>query len=453
MNKRLDFELLVRVDNGVVDLRDAGLYSDVVEDVSDLPVLDVAYKPDAACPRWKQFLEEIFPDNPVKADFLQGFMGYCLMRMCNYQTALILFGDGANGKSTVLKVLSGIFGRENCCSVSLPDLQVGFNIPFLKDKMVNLVSGDPIRWNLNATPVFKSAVSGQVMEGAVKYGSRVSFRPFAKHIFAMNTPPAIADSSYAFQRRFVVLNFPRRFRREERDINLFEQLMREKEGIFAWIVAGAYSLLLAGGFGDVIDEQIKGETKDFFDAAGVGSGKRVLGPLMVEEYLRHYGRELTGIKSDGNKTSYLLKECVFDSSHRDGEAAIVSSPNKPFLTYHCFHDACDGRTWKDAREVISGSEKLARFCEGYDPNWKPERQSRKKAPESAVLGGYLVRDEDGAIHCYEGYPPHKDMEEGCWLKSQFSSELPVPDPESFSFVQWGDPDPTPTTITIEADPK
>ncbi|MBI5843702.1 MAG: hypothetical protein HZB23_03430 [Deltaproteobacteria bacterium] len=102
-----------------------------------------------------------------------------------------------------------------------------------------------------------------------------------------------------------------------------------------------------------------------------------LGPVDVERYLAHYGVPLKGVKVEGASTFYLLENCIFDAGHADGKPAVILSPNQPYLTYACFHQSCKSRTWKDARNAISGNDSLAQFCEGYDPNWKPERKKRK----------------------------------------------------------------------------
>jgi len=98
-----------------------------------------------------------------------------------------------------------------------------------------------------------------------------------------------------------------------------------------------------------------------------------LGTLDVGKYLEHYGIRYS-IKGKGIITLYRLEHCVFDPNHKQNEAAICASPAPPFLTYQCFHDSCNKRTWKEARAEISGSDSLAPFCANYDPNWKAPTQ-------------------------------------------------------------------------------
>jgi len=85
--------------------------------------------------------------------------------------------------------------------------------------------------------------------------------------------------------------------------------------------------------------------------------------LDVVAYLEHYGRKVLGAKPNGDGTFYLLDECVFDSNHRKGQASIGKTYGGK-LFYKCFHDSCQGRTWAEAREIISGKDKLDRFMSG-----------------------------------------------------------------------------------------
>ncbi len=79
--------------------------------------------------------------------------------------------------------------------------------------------------------------------------------------------------------------------------------------------------------------------------------------LDVEAYLEKYNHRLREIKPHGGSFMYVLEECVFDASHRGGESAIIQGSDG-MLLYQCFHDSCKGRTWKEARKIISGNDRL-----------------------------------------------------------------------------------------------
>jgi putative DNA primase/helicase len=54
---------------------------------------------------------------------------------------------------------------------------------------------------------------------------------------------------------------------------------------------------------------------------------------------------------------------VFDSSHTTNEASIIQDVSGK-LFYQCFHNSCKGRTWTEARELISGKDSLKQFMTG-----------------------------------------------------------------------------------------
>lgn len=48
---------------------------------------------------------------------------------------------------------------------------------------------------------------------------------------------------------------------------------------------------------------------------------------------------------------------MINQAHKD-EAAIVQTPDGKLL-YQCFHDSCKGKTWHDARQIISGDDRIS----------------------------------------------------------------------------------------------
>ena len=107
-----------------------------------------------------------------------------------------------------------------------------------------------------------------------------------------------------------------------------------------------------------------------------------LGKLKVPEYLAAYGVQITRINRDNDAyTTYAIDRCVFDPDH-GRDASIVQDNESGKLSYQCWHDGCKAaqaegkRLWRHARKMISGDDPINKFCEGYDPNWKPPRGRR-----------------------------------------------------------------------------
>ncbi len=87
------------------------------------------------------------------------------------------------------------------------------------------------------------------------------------------------------------------------------------------------------------------------------------GSFDVRAYLTHYGVDVLGEKPHNGSTLYLLRECLFDSSYRDGESAIGQTAEGK-LFYHCYHNSCREQRWHDARQKISGSDRIGQFVHG-----------------------------------------------------------------------------------------
>lgn len=100
------------------------------------------------------------------------------------------------------------------------------------------------------------------------------------------------------------------------------------------------------------------------------------GSLDVKKYLNHHGIKYQ-IKPDGQRTIYTLEQCLFANHHTTptakGDSSIIQGADGK-LGYYCFHNHCEFRTWKDAREAISGNDSISEFCHGYKaPGDKKER--------------------------------------------------------------------------------
>lgn len=224
--------------------------------------LPVVYDIAAKCARWEQFLDEIFPGSHGKRNLLHLFSGYCLMPTARYETALFLYGTGANGKSTVLTVLEKILGNKNVCHVSLSELARPFSVLRLQGKLLSLASEMETR-EAASTEVLKTAISGDTVTGEEKFGKPVEFRPYAKFMFAMNNPPSVTDKTEGFKRKVKVLNFDQRIPDEQMDRGLVDKLVSEESaGIFAWMVYGAFVLMMRGGFTD-LGEDVNRDTDSF----------------------------------------------------------------------------------------------------------------------------------------------------------------------------------------------
>lgn len=270
-------------------------------------------------PRWKQFLEEIFPgdEGQDKALCLQTYFGYCLLPDCRHQVCLFMIGTGANGKSIITDLLIDILGRENVSSLPMQLFGQRFLIGQLKDKLVN-VTGEISTGSPMETDVFKNAVGGGLLTADEKHGKPYTFYPIAKHVFAMNDVPKINDKSHGFQRRPIVLKFTEQFDGPRRDPNLIKKLREELDGIFLWMLEGLSWILAEGRL--YIPGVVENDGADFIKTTNPvllfieeeceqGEGKCVAPQKLYESYIKWSDESRHRPLSRNNFYSQIMMHC------------------------------------------------------------------------------------------------------------------------------------------------
>ena len=74
----------------------------------------------------------------------------------------------------------------------------------------------------------------------------------------------------------------------------------------------------------------------------------------LEQFLSEHSVQVIKKIAVSMGTKYLLSECPFDSSHRNGDAAVFAYSNGSF-GFHCFHNSCSGYHWHEFREKLDPS--------------------------------------------------------------------------------------------------
>jgi len=236
---------LLNLKNGMYDVVSGKLSEHDAKYLSTIQ-LPYEYNSKSKCPRWNQFLEEIFPDDPDSKNILQEWYGYCLIPETKYEKALFCVGEGCNGKTVALTVLENLIGKANCSHISLDKLDADFHTVGLFNKLLNLCKETEAREIANSA-AFKSVVSGETQEDAYKFRDRFSFPVFARLCFATNNFPKFNDTSQGIYRRLLVLYFKESFEGKE-DTDLLEKLLMELPGIFQWALDGYRRLEARGRF-------------------------------------------------------------------------------------------------------------------------------------------------------------------------------------------------------------
>ena len=191
--------------------------------------LPVKYDPTAKCPCVEDFVSQTFPGDAY--DLAWELIAWLMLPDTAIQKAVLLTGEGANGKSIYLNMLTVFLGRSNVSGVSLHKLEDDkFAVARLIGKLANICPDLPST-HLQSTSTFKAITGGDAMPAEYKFKDSFEFTPFARLVFSANHPPQSGDGSYAFFRRWLVIPFTRTFEPHEqipRDV-LDEMLTRPGE--------------------------------------------------------------------------------------------------------------------------------------------------------------------------------------------------------------------------------
>lgn len=239
----------INFNNGVLDLDKMELVPHSI-DFGFRYVLPYDYDSEAKAPRFEKFMQEIMRERQELCDILLEYAGYCFSNdTCWTQKALIMTGEGANGKSTLMNVLRSLAGKENYASLTLSDLKAETNRQQLDGRLFNLAEETPT-YAMAESSLFKNLVSGGETTVKMLYKQPYTIANKCKLMFACNELPKTKDTTKGFFRRLLIVPFDRVFEGEERDSFLEEKLMQELPGIFNLVIRGYKRLKKQRGFSE-----------------------------------------------------------------------------------------------------------------------------------------------------------------------------------------------------------
>ncbi|WP_168203294.1 DNA primase family protein [Oceanispirochaeta crateris] len=235
--------------NGIIDLHTGRLRAHNREELIS-KVSPVNYDPESACPVWKKFLKDIFDGKRELIKFVQKFVGCSLTGDMSSQAMFILYGTGANGKSTFINVITQIMGDYAMTTPTETFMQkkgeqATNDIARLKGaRFVSATESDE-RGRL-AESVIKRLTGNDIISARFLYGEYFQFIPTFKIVMATNHKPRISGMDFAIWRRIKLIPFEVTFSEEKQDKKLPEKLEKELPGILTWMVEGCLKWLKEG---------------------------------------------------------------------------------------------------------------------------------------------------------------------------------------------------------------
>jgi putative DNA primase/helicase len=174
--------------------------------------LQVDYNPDAPTEPIDKFLHDIVSEED--AGILVQAVAQALLQNENYQLSYLLTGQGANGKSTYISLVTTLLGMENITAISIQDLiEDKFKAAELQGKLMNLYADLP-KTSLKTTGQFKILTGGDTMVVEKKFHQPFKMINKAVFVFSANELPEVNDATFAFWRRWAVIDFPHKFKND-----------------------------------------------------------------------------------------------------------------------------------------------------------------------------------------------------------------------------------------------
>ena len=224
--------------------------------------LPFSYDPEAKCPIFHAFLNRNLPDKGCQ-DLIAEYIAYVLSPFLKLEKVLILYGDGANGKSVLFQIIKALLGEDNVCSYSLQNLTAreGYQRAELGNKLLNYAP--EINGRIDPA-LFKQLASGEPVEARFIFGRAFILRKYARLLFNCNVLPSDVEMTHAFFRRFMIIPFTETIPEEEQDTDLAKKITQnELPGIFNWVIEGLDRLTRNKRFTE--PEMVREANKSFRD--------------------------------------------------------------------------------------------------------------------------------------------------------------------------------------------
>ena len=212
--------------------------------------VDIAYNEDATCPKFDRFLIQHVPLGRLK--YVWGMFAHSLHRGYPTQSAFLLWGDTATGKSTTLRVLEHLIGQENVAAQSVRQLKNGNHaMANLYGKQANIIAEAPSPQEMKQQE-FKALTGGDLIHANPKHQQPFEFYNSATMIFATNDMLDLNDLDELeaeFLRRWEQIKYQNTVPESEREDNYYRRFTEDKdemEGILWRTLEAAYRMKQRG---------------------------------------------------------------------------------------------------------------------------------------------------------------------------------------------------------------
>lgn len=233
--------MLLNLHNGTLNLKTRELHPHRQED-RITKLAGCAYDSQATCPTFDAFIHRMLDGDTDMIAFLQRLVGYWITGEIREHVLPIFWGDGANGRSTLIDNLQRLLG--DYASQAPPNLLVLLHHKAHPTELTELIGARFVptvetdrKDALNETLV-KTLTGGDTLKARRMYRDFVEFRPTHKLVMVTNHKPRIDGTDYAIWRRVLLVPFNVVIPEKERDGHLPNKLATELPGVLNWALRG-----------------------------------------------------------------------------------------------------------------------------------------------------------------------------------------------------------------------
>lgn len=235
------------VANGDIDLETGELLKPLASRHT-LSASDVTFDPSADCPLWKETLSAALNGDAELIDYVQRIFGYAMLGKPRDETLPIFYGNGGNGKSTIVNTIREIFGQaaitvEPGTITSLGETAAAAggaraDIVAMFGKRLVIVPETDQKARFKESSVKRMVSTDEVSARGLYSRTPERVKPTWVPVMMTNYLPRIDGDDEGIWRRIAAVEFKGFFPQEKRDVHRAEKLRKEYPGILNWLLEG-----------------------------------------------------------------------------------------------------------------------------------------------------------------------------------------------------------------------
>lgn len=244
---------LLNCQNGILDLETGKLYEHK-PDYRMTRITNANYEPDAKSQFWNDFLNVVFEGNQEVIRFVQKSLGYSITGDRSERCIFIAWGQGMNGKSTLLEAIHQVIG-DYALKTPSETILAGKHQGIPNDvahlsrrRLVYCSESGGQRW-LSESRV-KELTGDNVMRARFLYGEWHDVIVSFKIWMMTNNKPKLSPNDEAIWDRIRLVPFNVRIPQEKRIpiTKIREMVQKDAGGILSWLIEG-YKMWREEGIG------------------------------------------------------------------------------------------------------------------------------------------------------------------------------------------------------------